>query len=614
INIRGGATDGQGRDFRGQVLVLVDGRRAGTANISKLSKSDLARVEILRGPSSVIYGSQALGGVINLITRDGTNTQGGALNVETGSWDKQSADLYYGGGNATWKLFGSASYASQNDYESAGGKMKNTAWDRHGFSFGTVYSPSDSHRFELAGRAAGVYNAGFRGSSWDFDNYDDRYNRSLDLSYIGEFSKLSVSSHLYKVEDVEDFFWGSEASGIDLDNNRRELNILGLRNSLRANISAYTSVLIGLDVEQSKLENSRERRALDSHSWQVIAPFDNNQDETLYAVYGEASQSFVNERVTLRAGARHTRSAQTSVPTQGVADASENREQFHYSTYSAGVNYALTESWSLRTGVASGFRAPTATEYAADFELVLGGQKLGNPDLNPENSRQFELGAYFNGDQNVLDVALFSTRIEDRITSDVVGQTDSGSISRYVNSRDNAELTGIDLNHSFNLADNLNLNGLSLLSTLSGSYHFTMNDEGETDLNSDKLQRIYKYQFSASLDVSQSDVWSVSLQGVLRGPVWYQTEERLLIPEGEPDSNWVHQKEPFWVWNLRGSYQFARYRLYSGINNLFDKDEHPLFIALNREPYISDPTRSNGGRGNSLPGRNVYIGMRVELD
>ena len=57
INIRGAATEGQGRDFKSQVLVLINGHRAGTANVSKLSIADVDRIEIVRYPSFVVYGS-----------------------------------------------------------------------------------------------------------------------------------------------------------------------------------------------------------------------------------------------------------------------------------------------------------------------------------------------------------------------------------------------------------------------------------------------------------------------------------------------------------------------------------------------------------------------------
>ena len=86
INIRGAATDGQGKDFAGQVLVLVNGRRAGTANLSKLSPKDVSRIEVIRGPSSVIYGSQAMGGVINIFLKNGLTDEGGKISAETGSW------------------------------------------------------------------------------------------------------------------------------------------------------------------------------------------------------------------------------------------------------------------------------------------------------------------------------------------------------------------------------------------------------------------------------------------------------------------------------------------------------------------------------------------------
>src|SRR4029078_630174 len=83
INIRGAATEGQGRDFRSQVLVLLNGHRAGTANISKLSIADIDRIEIVRGPSSVVYGSQNMGGVINIIMKTGRPAPGNPFKLHT---------------------------------------------------------------------------------------------------------------------------------------------------------------------------------------------------------------------------------------------------------------------------------------------------------------------------------------------------------------------------------------------------------------------------------------------------------------------------------------------------------------------------------------------------
>ncbi len=69
INIRRRGLGRAGQGFRSDVVVLLNGRRAGTANLSKPSLADVHHIEIVRGPG--FLGSQALGGVINIITRTG---------------------------------------------------------------------------------------------------------------------------------------------------------------------------------------------------------------------------------------------------------------------------------------------------------------------------------------------------------------------------------------------------------------------------------------------------------------------------------------------------------------------------------------------------------------
>src|SRR5690606_38314067 len=121
MNIRGGASDGQGKDFRGQVLVLVNGRRAGTANLSKLSPSDIARIEIVRGPASVVYGSQNIGGVINLITKTGRSAEGTSLQLVGGSWDLRHGAFQQGIVGERWDGYFGLSAGERGDYESGEG-------------------------------------------------------------------------------------------------------------------------------------------------------------------------------------------------------------------------------------------------------------------------------------------------------------------------------------------------------------------------------------------------------------------------------------------------------------------------------------------------------------
>src|SRR3954467_10385227 len=133
INIRGAATDGQGRDFKSQVLVLINGHRAGTANVSKLSIADVERIEIVRGPSSVVYGSQNMGGVINIILKTGRTAPGTLLEASTGSWALFQGKAQTGGSTSKVDWYVGAQAGTRKDYEVGGGKREeNTAWNRRG--------------------------------------------------------------------------------------------------------------------------------------------------------------------------------------------------------------------------------------------------------------------------------------------------------------------------------------------------------------------------------------------------------------------------------------------------------------------------------------------------
>jgi vitamin B12 transporter len=185
INIRGGASDGQGRDFRSQVLVLVNGRRAGTANLSKLSPSDIARVEVVRGPSSVVYGSQNIGGVINLITRDGQSGRGAAIDLTAGSWALAQARAGIGGVVGPIDYYVGLSSGRRDDYRSGegGGRLENTDYERLGATVALGWAIAPEHRIEVTARTDGTYDAGFRGSGANIFSREDRVNDSIDLVY-----------------------------------------------------------------------------------------------------------------------------------------------------------------------------------------------------------------------------------------------------------------------------------------------------------------------------------------------------------------------------------------------------------------------------------------------
>ena len=93
----------------GQTLVLIDGVRIGDAaatdgsvDFGNLAPVDIDRIEILRGPQSALYGSDAMGGVINIITRKGGKTPRRNVTVEAGSYGTLSTRATLSGGDDRW--------------------------------------------------------------------------------------------------------------------------------------------------------------------------------------------------------------------------------------------------------------------------------------------------------------------------------------------------------------------------------------------------------------------------------------------------------------------------------------------------------------------------------
>ena len=131
------------QEFAGKLLVLLDGRTLYTPTFSGVhwDSNDVVldqveRIEVLRGPGSVVWGSNAMNGVINIITKKAADTQGGKLNVAAGNEANILTDVTYGNHTGNWYWRAYAKYlnwkaTSRNDYTAPGlpGHSINDAWN-----------------------------------------------------------------------------------------------------------------------------------------------------------------------------------------------------------------------------------------------------------------------------------------------------------------------------------------------------------------------------------------------------------------------------------------------------------------------------------------------------
>ncbi len=628
INIRGGASDGQGKDFRSQVLVLVNGRRAGTANLSKLSPSDVERVEIVRGPSSVIYGSQNIGGIINIIMKNGRTAPGTLLEATAGSSGLARGIAQTGGQYGAFDWYAGITEGRSGNYRSGSGgsKLANTDWERRGLAAALGWQIHPDHRLDLSLRTDGVYDAGFRGSGANIHSKDDRSNRSADLVYAGKRAdnRLRWQVHAYAVTDIDEFKWaspvirnsaGRPAPGTRIDHNKRTIDIEGLRVQPGATLWRGNDLLVGWDWEHSRLRSDRFRLGVPGNNLAQVAPQDINQSETVNALYFEDSQKLFDERLTLRGGVRRTFGKTSLERTPNLSALRPRSQNYRQTTYSFGGTFKASDSLALRTGLSTGFRAPTASELAADFVTLGGGRIFGNPGIKPESSRQIEIGAAYAARDWHVDITLFQNTIRDRIISRL--RPGIANTSDYVNNSGDILIRGIEIQANASLLPLLGYQNTAWRWSVfaNGGYNFKMQDRGASaTANTDKPQRAYQYQATLGTRFGQSGIahpWSLLVEGVLRGPMWYDTEENLHA-WAEPSRSYIHRKAPFTVVNLRGEVQMVRgVKLFAAVTNLFNVNEHPIFIGLDEQPYKLNAALANGGYGTSMQGRAFQVGVRA---
>lgn len=189
VGIRGFRTEPHGNDLEGRVLILVNGRRAGTGNTAKISTKNIERVEIIRGPASVQYGSAAIGGVINVITKRGKDKPSVFAEGTLGSFGYKEGSAGFSGKQKAFDFSGSFSSDSKDDYDTASGeKFYNTEYNRKencSLNLGYEFLP-ENH----IGVIYNYYNADHLGDSGylsqnDRDDYKDSSNRTIDFIYDG---------------------------------------------------------------------------------------------------------------------------------------------------------------------------------------------------------------------------------------------------------------------------------------------------------------------------------------------------------------------------------------------------------------------------------------------
>ena len=437
VGIRGFRTDTHGNDIQGHVLVLLDGRRAGTGNLAKILTKNVSRIEIIRGPGAVQYGSAGMGGVINVITKRGTDN---SLFMEAGGGSFGEVKSSIGGsaiGNG-FDFAGSFSYGENDDYDTgSGATYQNTGKNYEtGLSANLGYSFSETNRLGLIITRFEVDEAGNPGyfSNTDLDDYSSNNNYSADLTFEGQCPATGAKLLARYFFGQDENSWmdpvASNPSGWNdgiLSENKTDQQ--GAQFQISSDVG-MASITAGLDWLDYEVENS----------W---AP--NTTEYSNPALFLLSKVSFLEDRLNANLGVRYD---WYDVKVKESAGHDADDSQF---TPQIGIAWMVNDTLKIRAQYGEAFMMPSADQMAADY-TSFGTRVLGNPDLNPEESSTWEGGIDYL--QNGLKGSLtyFYTDFKDKIVSDYLAD---GS-STWKNLGD-ATIAGFETELSYDIGIPLNL-------------------------------------------------------------------------------------------------------------------------------------------------------------
>ncbi len=434
IGIRGFRTDAHGNDLRGKVLVLLDGRRAGTGNVAKLMTKNVERIEIVRGPASVQYGSAAVGGVVNIITRQGRGDFTAFIEGRLGSFESREASTGFSGETGGFDYSASGTVKSDDDYTTADGVVYgNTGTDSvKNLSLNLGYSFLPNNRIGVIFNGFDVDEAGSPNylSQNDLDDYTDKSNYSVDLVLDGQTTdeRFIWLARYFNGQDED--LWadptGSNPDGWD-DGipSERETDFQGAQAQLTARFG-ITQVTAGMDWSDYEIEAT-------------FTPMETAYENLAGFLMGKVK--LVDDRLVLSAGLRYdTYEVDVIRPAGRTADDSEL-------TPNVGVSFLLTDYLKLRAGYSQAFVMPGADQMAADYN-AFGTNYVGNPDLSPETSQTYEAGIDFFYRSLSAGLTYFQTDFEDKIETTTLTNGD-----RSWENVGDAEISGFEANIGFDIGD-----------------------------------------------------------------------------------------------------------------------------------------------------------------
>lgn len=403
---------GAGPDLKSKVLILINGNRAGTGNLSIIPLDNVERIEVVRGPGSVLYGASAMGGVINVITRKGKGKPGVNVGGEAGSFSKVQAKGSSQGefmdGRMSYSIAG-RTIQRGNFHKGGGGAISNTKYNDGAAGASITGEIAKGHTITVDGNYFSAWDVGSPGPDYshsDEDTYDN-IHQYLSATYDGGLESIDTNWHLSTYLVNKQYTWNNgENSWGGAYKSKQDTTTKGVRANVDLPTLSFGRLLAGIDYDNI------EDRNTSNPTGNIWTP------DTDYDIYG----LFAEERVwlgdvTLYAGGRYDNYNEKIKSTDGMEKVDAGTKNFDHLSWRTGAVYDAVDWLAFRAAVGTAFRPPVAEELTGEY-IASGMKYRGNPDLDPETSITCEGGAdiFFRGFK--AGVTYFYTRSDDTIVTD----------------------------------------------------------------------------------------------------------------------------------------------------------------------------------------------------
>lgn len=625
VDVRGGTgkTGGLDISIRGMpasyTLILIDGVRQNasadttpngfdtlnTAMMPPLSAID--HIEVIRGPMSTLYGSDAMGGVINIITKKNTDGWHGGINLshsvqEHSKWgDSSTFGMYTSGtlipntldlalrgnvghrqGSSVTSLSDSGTntrvpYPTKSDNYTVGGRLNYHTSDKN-----TVWIDGETSQQQYDNRNGQLGPVGTSGGGY---REQLRYQRNKVV--VGHDSDLSIgrwsSSLSYTATENKGrvltprTLSGAHSNMSGQDRQLKNTNTL-FNTSLVAPVGADHLVTVGGEYWDASLKDgivlANSGETFHQHSW---------------ALFTEDDWQLLDS-LSLTWGARY-----------------EKHDSFggHVSPR-AYLVWNMLDDWTVKGGVSTGYKTPSLSQLHNGVSGVAGNglvTTIGNPNLKPETSVNYETGLYYENANNVkANITGFISNFRNAIDSETLD--DSTYSYRNVGKAINQ---GIEFATSFPV--------MTPELTMNLNYTYTDSQQRGGDNPGAPLTNTARHMANARLSWEMNDALTSWVAAEYHGktPRYTSNVNNLSAIEKEVYDDRGAYLKAWTVVNMGAAYRITPQLTLNGtINNLFDKD----FSAVKRYQsgrssiYAGDYFQTLASTtGYVTPGRNYWMSL-----